>query len=96
MTFDDKLLQKLEKLSMLEIEDSKREEILGQLNEIVSFVENLNELNTDGLDSKFSMLGHIAPLRDDIVNGNTEIAKSIFEHAPKAEDDFFIVDKIIG
>jgi len=96
MTFDDKLLQKLEKLSMLEIENSKREEILGQLNEIVSFVDNLNELDTNNLDPKFSMLGHIAPLREDNVKENDEIAKSIFEHAPKAEDDFFIVDKIIG
>jgi len=96
MTFDDKLLQKLEKLSMLQIEDSKREEILGQLNEIVSFVDNLNELNTDGLDPKFTMLDNIAPLREDEVKGDDSIAKSIFEHAPKAQDDFFIVDNIIG
>jgi len=95
MTFDDKLLQRLEKLSMLEIEDSKREEILGQLNEIVSFVDNLNELDTEGLDSKFSMLDAHAPLRDDVAKGSDAIAKSIFASAPKAKDDFFIVDNII-
>jgi len=95
MTFDDKLLQKLERLSMLQIEDSKREEILGQLNEIVSFVDNLKELNTDGLDPKFTMLDSSAPLREDLEKQNSEISKSIFEHAPKAQDDFFIVDNII-
>ncbi|CAA6812475.1 MAG: Unknown protein, partial [uncultured Campylobacterales bacterium] len=39
---DDKLLARLEKLSNLKIEDSKREEFKNQLEEIVGFVENLN------------------------------------------------------
>lgn len=44
MQIDDTLLNKLEKLSALQINDEKREEIKKQLSEIVSFVDILNEL----------------------------------------------------
>ena len=45
MQIDDTLLNKLEKLSALQINDEKREEIKKQLSEIVSFVDVLNELD---------------------------------------------------
>ena len=40
MQIDNALLQRLEKLSHLKVADDKREEIIGQLSEIVSFVDN--------------------------------------------------------
>ena len=45
MQIDDTLLNKLEKLSALQISDEKREEVKKQLSEIVSFVDILNELD---------------------------------------------------
>ena len=92
---DNTLLEKLEKLSMLKIEDEKKEELAGQLTEILAYVENLAELDTDGLDASFSTLLGGTPLREDTPNTNPEISQSIFSHAPKAENDFFIVPKII-
>ncbi|MDX1295756.1 MAG: Asp-tRNA(Asn)/Glu-tRNA(Gln) amidotransferase subunit GatC, partial [Sulfurimonadaceae bacterium] len=41
MTVDDALLTRLEKLSYVKIADDKREEIIGQLSEILTFVDNL-------------------------------------------------------
>jgi len=92
---DNTVLEKLEKLSMLKIEEDKKEELAGQLTEILAYVENLAELNTDELDASFSTLEGGTPLRADEVNTNIEISKSIFAHAPNAENDFFIVPKII-
>jgi len=92
---DNTVLEKLEKLSMLKIEDEKREELASQLTEILSYVENLAELDTDNLDASFSTLLGGTPLREDSPNTNPEIAQSIFSNAPKAENDFFIVPKII-
>jgi aspartyl-tRNA(Asn)/glutamyl-tRNA(Gln) amidotransferase subunit C len=89
------LLEKLEKLSMLKIEDEKKEELASQLTEILAYVENLAELNTDGLDASFSTLSGGTPLREDSANTNPEIAQSILSHAPNSENDFFIVHKII-
>ena len=95
MIIDNTVLEKLEKLSMLKIEEDKKEELAGQLTEILAYVENLAELNTDELDASFSTLEGGTPLRADEVNTNIEISKSIFAHAPNAENDFFIVPKII-
>ena len=95
MIIDNTVLEKLEKLSMLKIEDEKKEELAKQLTEILAYVENLAELDTEGLDASFSTLSGGTPLREDIPNTNKEISQSIFSHAPNAENDFFIVPKII-
>jgi len=80
---------------MLKIEDEKKEELAAQLTEILSYVENLSELNTDNLSTSFSTLEGGTPLREDKPQTQSEIAKHIFSHAPHAENDFFIVPKII-
>jgi len=95
MQVDDALLSKLEKLSFLKIEDAKREEIKQQLSEIVSFVDNLSALNTNGIDDNFAMNDDATKLRADEVNVNTQINDDIINHAPKSADHFFIVPKII-
>jgi aspartyl-tRNA(Asn)/glutamyl-tRNA(Gln) amidotransferase subunit C len=92
---DNTVLEKLEKLSMLKIEDEKKEELAGQLTEILAYVENLAELDTDNLEPSFSTLSGGTPLRADIRKSNPSIAQSILSHAPNAENDFFIVPKII-
>ncbi len=96
MIIDNSVLEKLEKLSMLKIEDDKREELASQLTEILSYVENLSELDTSELDASFSTLAGGTPLREDTPSSTTQISKDIFTHAPDAENDFFIVPKIIG
>jgi len=95
VTIDNTVLEKLEKLSMLKIEDEKKDELAKQLTEILAYVENLSELNTEHLDANYSTLEGGTPLREDLPNTNREISKSIFNHAPHAENDFFIVPKII-
>ncbi len=95
MTIDNKVLENLEKLSMLKIDEDKKEELANELTEILAFVENLKELDTTELDASFSTLAGGTPMREDIVDTNPEISKSIFAHASNVEDDFFIVPKII-
>lgn len=95
MIIDNKVLEKLEKLSMLKIEEDKREELAGQLTEILAYVENLAELDTNNLDASFSTLLGGTPMRKDSPSTNIEVSKSIFSHAPNAENEFFIVPKII-
>ncbi|MBN2816404.1 MAG: Asp-tRNA(Asn)/Glu-tRNA(Gln) amidotransferase subunit GatC [Campylobacterales bacterium] len=95
MQVDEALLTKLEKLSFLKVSDDKREEIIEQLSEIVTFVDNLAELDTEGVDDKFSMSDAQTPLREDIPSCNTQINDDILKHAPNSAEHFFIVPKII-
>lgn len=95
MQVDEALLKKLEKLSYLQIADDKREEIINQMSEIVSFVDNLSELNTDGVDDTFAMNDNSTFLREDTPECNADINDDILKNAPKSADHFFIVPKII-
>jgi aspartyl-tRNA(Asn)/glutamyl-tRNA(Gln) amidotransferase subunit C len=92
---DDTLLQKLEKLSSLEIEESKRASMIEEIGKIVDFVENLSELDLKDKDASFSTIEGGTPFREDTPACEPKIIKTILAHAPKAEDDFFIVPKII-
>ncbi|MFZ2968168.1 MAG: Asp-tRNA(Asn)/Glu-tRNA(Gln) amidotransferase subunit GatC [Sulfuricurvum sp.] len=95
MHVDETLLQRLEKLSFLQIPPEDRQEMIDQLSEIVSFVDNLSALNTDAIDPTFSMEGASTLLRDDHGIVDKTINNDILEHAPHAQDHFFIVPKII-
>jgi len=95
MKVDDTLLQKLEKLSSLKIEDSKRQSMISEIGKIVDFVENLNELDLDNEEASFSTIAGGTPFREDTPQSNSEVIETILEHAPKREGGFFVVPKII-
>lgn len=95
MQLDNDLLTKLEKLSSLEIEEDKREGVIEQLSEIVTFVENLNELDLGNEEATFTTVEGGTPLREDIPSNDPKIVATILDNAPKSEDGFFVVPKII-
>lgn len=90
MQIDDKLLAKLQRLGMIEIQEDKKEAIKSQLSEILGFVDNIVTLDTQNLKIK----GAKTPMREDIPQ-DSKIQSDVLSHAPKAEDDYFIVPKII-
>lgn len=91
MQIDDKLLSKLERLGMIEIEEGKKEEIKSQLSEILGFVDNIASLDIQTLSSKIELK---TPMREDIPQ-DSQIQQDVLSHAPRAEDGYFIVPKII-
>jgi len=95
MTIDDSTIDKLAKLSSLEIDDSKRESLKKELGDIINFVENLNEIDVSHIDATFTTVEGGTPLREDVSSQDLEMAKHILSHAPKSEDGYFIVPKII-
>lgn len=95
MHIDHTVLEKLEKLSHLRIDESKKEEVIGQLSDILTYVESLGELDTEHLDASFSTLEGGTPMRADIPREQTEIARQVLSHAPRQEEDFFVVPAII-
>lgn len=91
MQIDDTLLAKLERLGMLEISTQKKEQVKSQLNEILKFVENLNNVDVFSQTQKEDKK---TPLRaDEAVQSH--IATDVLAHSPHAKDGFFVVPKII-
>jgi aspartyl-tRNA(Asn)/glutamyl-tRNA(Gln) amidotransferase subunit C len=95
MVIDNKLLDRLAKLSSLELDDKKRKNLTTELEDILSFVENLNEIDVSNITATFSTLNTGTKLREDEVILDTKLADSILNNAPKSEDNYFIVPKII-
>jgi len=90
---DDALLQRLQNLCMLEVKEKER--IKDDLNRFLQFVEILDELDLQSVEEAHGAIRQNAPLREDIPYNDPAIPEMILKHAPKAEDDFFIVPKII-
>lgn len=95
MHVDEALLAKLEKLSHIQIDDSKRQETITNLQNILSFVENLSEIDTHDTQEKFLMTRDATPMREDIAVCKTDIADAILSNAPHTQAHFFVVPKII-
>ena len=95
MTVDDALIAKLSKLSSLEIDDSKKEKLKEELADIINFVENLNEIDASSIEATFSTIEGGTPLREDVSKQDLEVSNHILAHAPKSEDGYFVVPKII-
>ncbi len=95
MKVDKEILEKLEKLSMVEIKEEQKDKMVENLSEIVSFVENLNELDLQDKDASFTTLEGGTPFREDVPKVNSEVIDIILENSPKKEESFFVVPKII-
>lgn len=95
MTFDDAMLKRLEKLSMLEIEASRRADMIAELEKIVGFVEILSELDTDDLDPSFATQKRGTPMREDTPDEEADARRITLENAPGAAEDYFVVPAII-
>ena len=95
MQVNEQLLSHLENLSYLKVADNKRQEIINQLSQIVSFVDNLSELNTDSADATFAMTNQATYLREDEPMCDVTINENIIKNAPNTDNNFFIVPKII-
>ena len=94
MQIDDTLLNKLEKLSALQLMMKKRRDQRSNLSEIVSFVDVLNELDLSSDEAVVSSIKGGTPLREDEPH-LSDVVDEILKHAPSREGHFFAVPKII-
>ena len=92
---DEKLLEKLQRLGSIELSSEQKQKAIKNLNDIVDFVENINKLDLDSTPVSFNPLSASLPMREDIIQNDSTIAQKTLKNAPKTEENFFIVPKII-
>lgn len=91
---DKATVAKIARLARIKIEDEKLEPLAGELNNILGWVEQLGEVNTDNIEPMASVVD--AKLRwraDEVTDGNKQ--ESVLKNAPKPEFGFFAVPKVI-
>jgi aspartyl-tRNA(Asn)/glutamyl-tRNA(Gln) amidotransferase subunit C len=70
------------------------EPLAGELNAIIGFIEQLNEVDVDGVEPMASAVSATLPLRDDVVTDGGD-ASRVLANAPRAADGFFVVPKVV-
>ncbi len=94
MKIDKVLISKLEKLSRLELSEQERDGIQKDLNEILSMVEKLNEVNTDNVEPLIHISEEEHVLREDEIKHQLSREEAL-KNAPKQKDGYFLVPKVI-
>lgn len=94
MSLTKEEVKKVAFLARLEFKDEEIEKFQGQLNDILSYVDKLSEVNVDGIEPLSHAIDLKNSFRDDIAEKciSNELA---LKNAPKKEDGTFIVPKIV-
>ena len=94
MTIDNKMVDHLAHLARLEFENESKTEIISDLNKILSFVEKLNELDTQNVEPLIYMTDENNVMREDeVVLSITQ--QEALRNAPQKDSDYFKVPKVI-
>lgn len=94
MKIDRPLLDKLAHLSRLELDEKNVDAMLGDLNNIIAWVEKLQEVNTYGVEPLTSMSQEVNQWRKDEVGAHLDHHKAL-SSAPKKDENYFRVPKVL-
>lgn len=94
MKIDKQLISKLEHLARLELSDQEKEALIGDLNEILTMVEKLQELPTDDVEPLIYINEEVNVWRADEVKNQIDRNAALL-NAPDKNDKYFKVPKVI-
>ncbi|MET0183292.1 MAG: Asp-tRNA(Asn)/Glu-tRNA(Gln) amidotransferase subunit GatC [Caulobacterales bacterium] len=95
MSIDEKTVRKVAKLSRLALPEERVPAMAKELNAILAWIEQLNEVDVEGVEPMTSAVeGASLPLREDVVTDGDNPAR-VLKNAPKSEDGFFVVPKVV-
>jgi aspartyl-tRNA(Asn)/glutamyl-tRNA(Gln) amidotransferase subunit C len=94
MSADADTVRRIAQLARIALADDEVEHLREELNAILAFVEQLSEVNVDGIEPMTSVIPMQMKKRADVVT-NGGIADEILKNAPAAEDHFFAVPKVV-
>jgi aspartyl-tRNA(Asn)/glutamyl-tRNA(Gln) amidotransferase subunit C len=94
MSLDKATVKTIATLARLEVADDELDHLAGELSHILGFVEQLAEVNTDGVAPMTSVAHMELPRRADAVtDGNCQ--DKVLDNAPEQQDGFFVVPKVV-
>ena len=94
MSVSSEQVRHIAKLARIAMSDEEIERLMPELNNILGWVEQLGEVNTDGVDPLTAVIDQKLRLRDDAVTDG-DCRDEILANAPNAEHGFFAVPKVI-
>ena len=94
MSVDATTVRRIAHLARIAVADDELDHLKGELNAILAFVEQLSEVNVEGIEPMTSVTPMVMKKREDkITDGG--ISDDILKNAPVSEDHFFLVPKVV-
>lgn len=94
MKITDELVLYLEKLARIELPADERDKCRGDLQDILSYMDTLNELDTEGVEPLSHSFPVVNVMREDVVRQSAD-REDILRNAPKRKDGCFNVPKTV-
>lgn len=94
MAIDVATVRKVAKLARIAEPEARLESLVQELNGILTWIEQLEEVDTDGVEPMTSAVHQGLPMREDVVTEGGDPAK-VLANAPKTAKGFFVVPKVV-
>ena len=94
MSVDLDTVKRVARLARIAVDEEAAARMQGELNAILGFVEQLNEVDVDGVEPMTSVVDMAMKKRADVVTEGDKAA-DIVANAPMTEDGFFMVPKVV-
>jgi aspartyl-tRNA(Asn)/glutamyl-tRNA(Gln) amidotransferase subunit C len=94
MSVDATTVRRIAHLARIAVTDDEVPHLQGELNAMLAFVEQLSEVDVDGVEPMTSVTPMQMKKRADVVDDG-EIADKVVANAPSSEDHFFLVPKVV-
>ena len=94
MSIDANIAAKVAKLARIEVESQDLEALAKEFNDILGFIEQLNEVDVNGIEPMTSVTPQkLLRRNDDITDGDKQI--SVLKNAPISREGFYAVPKVV-
>jgi aspartyl-tRNA(Asn)/glutamyl-tRNA(Gln) amidotransferase subunit C len=94
MSVDAATVKRIARLARIRVEDEDVPRLAGELNSILHWIEQLNEVNVSGVEPLTSVVAMKMKMRkDEVTDGH--YPQDIVKNAPASKDDFFMVPKVV-
>ena len=94
MSLDKATVAHIAKLARIEISDTELEGLAGELTSIIAWIEQLNEVDTDGVEPMTSVVeANLRRRADEVTDGGAR--DKVLANAPLATEGYFVVPKVI-
>ena len=94
MSVDQDTVKRVARLARIKVSDDEAEALRGELNAILGWVEQLDEVDVTGVEPMTSVIPMAMKTRDDEVTDGGR-ADEIVANAPATQDGYFLVPKVV-
>ena len=94
MSVDNKTVRHVATLARIALSEEQVAPMAKELSGILSWVEQLKDIDVNGVPPMTSVIEQSLRMRDDIVT-EKNVAEALMKNAPAAEDHFFVVPKVV-